>query len=208
MASKFSCRIRKPMNIRLALLCLMASFPVATQSQAQTAPVFAIPTQGSSVKFFVSASVPVSGTFNDWNADLACTSSDAANCVLSIQIQAGSVNTGSGLKDRKLKSDDFFAADKYPFFTFRSTKIVQTGPNAFEVDGRFTVRGVTKMEKLTLTVSGAGTGSGNINGTMAFNRKDYGISGSIPLVRIADTVQVTVDLKVLRTSGPPLILRK
>jgi polyisoprenoid-binding protein YceI len=40
--------------------------------------------------------------------------------------------------------------------TFKSTKIVQTGANAFEMDGNFTIRGVTKPEKLTLTVSGRG----------------------------------------------------
>ena len=72
------------------------------------------------------------------------------------------------------------------------------------MDGDFTIRGVTKPEKLTLTVTGAGTGSGTIKGTMAFNRKDYGINGQIPLVRIADEVDVTMDLKVTRTSGPPL----
>lgn len=204
----FSCHVRKRKSAGLALLCFAAPFAVAATCQAQTAPVFAIPTQGSSVKFVVSASVPVSGTFDRWNADLACTSTDAASCVMNIQIQAGSVNTGSGLKNRKLMSDDFFAAEQYPLFSFRSTKITQTGSNTFEMDGNFTVRGVTKVEKLTLTVSGAGTGAGTIRGTMAFNRKDYGINGSIPLVRIADRVEVTVDLNVRRTSGPALILRK
>src|SRR5947199_4816142 len=136
MVNNFSCRVRKMASKSAppALLCLTASLAMAVNCQAQTAPVFAIPSEGSSVKFFVSASVPVSGTFDKWTADLACTSSDAATCVLSIKIQAASVNTGSGLKDRKLKSDDFFAAEKYPLFTFRSTKVTQTGANTFETD--------------------------------------------------------------------------
>jgi polyisoprenoid-binding protein YceI len=33
---------------------------------------------------------------------------------------------------------------------FIRTKIVQTGPDTFEVDGDFTIRGVSKAEKLTL----------------------------------------------------------
>jgi polyisoprenoid-binding protein YceI len=92
--------------------------------------------------------------------------------------------------------------------TFKSTKIVQTGPDTFEVDGNFTIRGVTKPEKLTLTVSGAGTGSGEIKGTMAFDRKDYGMNSGIPFIRIADRVEVTVDLKGKRVSGPPLELKQ
>ena len=59
-------------------------------------------------------------------------------------------------------------------------------------------------EMLTLTVSGKGTGSGSIKGTMAFDRKDYGMNHGIPFIKIADRVEVTVDLKVKRTSGPPL----
>jgi polyisoprenoid-binding protein YceI len=60
-----------------------------------------------------------------------------------------------------------------PYITFHSTKLVQTGTNIFEVDEDFTIRGVKKAEKLTLTVGGAGTGSGMIQGTMAFDRKQW-----------------------------------
>jgi len=35
-----------------------------------------------------------------------------------------------------------------PYITFHSTKLVQTGPDTFDVDGDFTIRGVKKAEKL------------------------------------------------------------
>lgn len=184
-------------------LCLLA--PVAGRAEAP--PVFQITPGESSVKFFVDASVSVSGTFDKWSSTLTFSSSDAATGVLDIKIQAASVDTGNGLKDRKLKGDDFFDVANNPLITFHSTKIVKTGPETVEVDGDFTIRGVTKPEKLSLTVSGAGTGSGEIKGTMAFNRKDYGINGSIPLVRIADRVEVTVALKAKRLSGPPVVFK-
>jgi hypothetical protein len=56
-----------------------------------------------------------------------------------------------------------------------------------------------------MTVAGKGTGKGTIKGIMAFDRKDYGINGSIPFVKIADRVEVNVDLKVNQTSGPRLV---
>jgi polyisoprenoid-binding protein YceI len=123
---------------------------------------------------------------------------------LDIKIQADSVNTGSGMKDGKLKSKDFFDAKQDPLITFHSTKFVQTGPGAIEVDGDFTIRGVTKPEKLMFTVTGAGTGSGSIKGTMAFDRKDYGMNKGIPFVTVADRVEVIVDLTGKRVSGPPM----
>jgi polyisoprenoid-binding protein YceI len=159
----------------------------------------------STIKFSVKASVALTGTFDKWNATLTFASADVTAGVLDVEIQAASVNTGSGMKDGKLKSKDFFDVEADPLITFKSTKIVPSGPDTFEVDGDFTIRGVTKPEKLTLTVSGEGTGSGTITGTMAFDRKDYGMNSGIPFIKIADRVEVTVDLKAKRVSGPPLV---
>jgi len=72
---------------------------------------------------------------------------------------------------------------------------VQTGPDTIEFDGDFTIRGVTKQEKLNFTVTGKRTGSGTIKGTMAFDRKQYGMNSGIPFIKIADRVDVSVDLK-------------
>ena len=194
--------------MRLFALCLLASALFPSLSRAQEAPVFAITQAESSIAFNVKASVAIQGTFDQWHATLTFTSPDVTTGVLDVKIQAASVDTGSGFKDSKLKSDDFFAVDQNPLITFKSTKIVQSGPNTFEVDGNFTIRGVTKPEKLTLAVSGKGTGSGEINGTMAFDRKDYGMNSGIPFIRIADRVEVTVALKGSRVSGPPLVFKQ
>ena len=195
-------------GMRLVALCLLASVGVPSMSLAQQAPVFAITQANSSIAFSVKASVPIQGTFDKWDAALTFASPDVTTGVLAVNIQAASVDTGSGFKNSKLKSDDFFAVDQNPLITFKSTKIVQSGPNTFEVDGDFTIRGVTKPEKLTLAVSGKGTGSGEISGTMAFDRKNYGMNSGIPFIRIADRVEVTVALKGTRVSGPPLVFKQ
>jgi polyisoprenoid-binding protein YceI len=172
------------------------------------APVFEITPVESKIKFDVEASVAIEGTFDKWDATLTFTSPDVATGVLDIKIQAASVDTGSGMKNGKLKGKDFFDVKQNPLITFKSTKLVQTGPDTFEVDGDFTIRGVTKPEKLTLTVSGKGTGSGAIKGTMAFDRKQYGMNSGIPFIKIADRVEVAVDLKANRVSGPQVDLKQ
>jgi polyisoprenoid-binding protein YceI len=195
-------------SLRVAVLCILVTGTFASLSRAQTVPVFVITPETSSVKFFVKASVALEGTFDKWDATLTFTSTDVTTGVLDIKIQAASVNSGSGMKDGKLKSKDFFDVEKDPLITFHSKKIAQTGPTTFDVQGDFTIRGVTKPETLTLTVSGVGTGTGNIKGTMAFDRKDYGMNSGIPFIKIADRVEVTVDLKGKRVSGPPLALKE
>lgn len=150
----------------------------------------------------------IEGNFDKWDATLTFSSTDATSGVLDIKIQAATVNTGSGMKDDKLRSKDFFDVKQDPLITFHSTKIVQTGPNTFDIPGKITIRGVTKDETLNLVVSGKGTGTGDIKGTMAFDRKDYGMNSGIPFIKIADRVEVTVDLHGKRISGPPLVFKE
>jgi polyisoprenoid-binding protein YceI len=170
--------------------------------------VFKVTPVESSITFDVEASVAIKGKFDKWDASLTFTSPDVSTGVLDIKIQADSVDTGSGMKNNKLKGKNFFNVKENPNITFHSTKIVQTGPDTFEVDGDFTIRGVSKAEKLTLKVEGAGTGAGTVNGAMAFDRKQYGMNSGIPFIRIADRVEVDVNLKAARVSGPPVALKK
>lgn len=172
------------------------------------APVFKVAPAESSIQFDVEASVAIKGTFDKWDASLTFTSADASSGVLEINIQADSVDTGSGMKNSKLKSKDFFDVKQNPLITFQSDKVTQTGPGTFEVEGDFTIRGVSKKEKLTLTVEGAGTGTGTITGTMAFDRKQYGMNSGIPFIKIADRVEVNTKLKVNRVSGPPVTFKQ
>src|ERR1700747_1234535 len=194
--------------LRFGVFCLLvlAMFPPWRRAQV---PVFEITPVQSSIKFDVKlSSVKIAGKFDKWDATLKFTSPDETTGVLEINIQAASVDTGSGLKNRKLKGKDFLDVEKNPVITFKSTKIVKTGHETYEVDGDFTIRGVSNQEKLTLTVSGKGTGSGEIKGKMIFNRKDYGMNKGIPFIKIADHVDVDFHLKGKRVGGPPLSLKR
>jgi len=158
----------------------------------------------SSIKFDVKASVDIAGKFDKWDASFTFTSPDETTGVLEITIHAASVDTGSGMKNGKLKGKDFFDVEQNPAITFKSTKIVKTGHETYEVDGDFTIRGVSNPEKMTLTVSGKGTGSGEITGKMVFNRKHYGMKKGIPFIKIADHVDVNFHPKGNRVSGTQL----
>jgi len=193
--------------MRLAALGILASILMPPMAQAQV-PVFAITKENSTVQFSVKASVTIAGKFDKWDATLTFPSTDVTAGVLDIRIQAASVNTGSGMKDDKLRSKDFFNVKDDPYITFHSTKIVQTGPTTFDIPGTFTIRGVSKPETLTFTVTGKGTGTGSIKGTMAFDRKEFGMNSGIPFIKIADRVEVSVDLTGKRLSGPPLVFKE
>jgi polyisoprenoid-binding protein YceI len=193
--------------MRLAIVGLLAAAVMPSLSRAQ-GPIFTITPEQSDVKFFVKASVAIDGKFKKWDATLTFPSTDATSGVLDVKIYADSVDTGSGMKDDKLKSKDFFNAKDDPYITFHSTKVTQTGPNTFDVLGTFTIRGVSKPETLNLTLTGKGTGEGTIKGTMAFDRKEFGMNSGIPFIKIADRVEVDLALKGHKVSGPPLVFKE
>jgi polyisoprenoid-binding protein YceI len=202
-------RILMLYNMRLAILIVLASAVLPTVSRAQ-APLYVITPENSSIKFHVESSIALDGRFDKWTGTLTFTSPDVTTGVLDLQIQAASVNTGSGMKDGKLKGEDFFNAKQNPVIRFRSTKVVQTGPVTFELPGDFTIRGVSKPETLRMTISGKerGSGTGAIEGTMAFDRKEYGMDSGIPFIRIADRVEVTVNIRGKKVGGPALVFKQ
>jgi polyisoprenoid-binding protein YceI len=191
--------------LRLVVLpfVVLGVFVPCGRAQAQ-GPVYEIVREHSWIKFHVKSSATIAGKFDEWDANLTFPSPDERTGSLDIKIEAASVDTGSGLKNGKLKSKDFFDVEQNPDILFKSTKFVPTGPHTYEVDGDFTIRGVSNPEKLTLTVSGRGTGSGEVHGAMIFNRKDYGMTKGIPFIKIADHVDVNFRLHWKHVGGPPL----
>jgi polyisoprenoid-binding protein YceI len=187
----------------MTVLCLSAVVVFVPRGQAQV-PVYEITPIHSSIKFHVKSSTTIAGKFDKWDAGIRFTSPDETTGILEIKIEAASVDTGSGLKNGKLKSKDSFDVEQNPYITFKSTKFVPAGPHTYDVDGDFTIRVVSNPEKLTLTVSGKGTGSGELHGAMVFNRKNYGMNKGIPFISIADHVDVNFHLKWKHVGGPPL----
>ena len=87
--------------MRLTLLFLLTSAVLMSASPAED-PVFEITTEESTIKFEVEASVAIVGKFDKWDAKLTFTSPELSTGVLDIKIQAASVDTGNGMKNRKL----------------------------------------------------------------------------------------------------------
>lgn len=196
----------------MCLAVLLAS-PELSHAQASKKPAgkpeikYEITPVSSKVRFRVKASIPIEGTFERWDARLSFASTNPSSGVLELKIQADSVHTGSNMKDEKLKSENCFNVKKHPHITFRSTRIRQTSPHTFEVVGTATIRGISKTETLTFIADREGEGRGEIAGSLWFDRRDFDLGGSIPFVKIADEVELTIDFKAKRISGPPLLFK-
>src|SRR5207245_10196092 len=60
------------------------------------------------------------------------------------QIDSTSSDTRSKKRDDRLRSAEFFNAEKFPRVTFKSRSVKQTGPQRGDILGDFTMHGVTR----------------------------------------------------------------
>ncbi len=68
-----------------------------------------------------------------------------------ITIDAKSVDTGYALFNEHIQGEDFFDTAKYPTITYQSTAVKFDGDKPVAVEGKLTVKGVTKPVTLTIT---------------------------------------------------------
>lgn len=115
---------------------------------------------------------------------------------LDVSVDVGSVFTPSDKLTGELKSDAWLDAGKFPAMTFKSTKVVKTGPDSAKVTGDLTLHGVTKSETLTVKFNGAGVNpldkkySTGFEATGKIKRTDFGVKTYVPL--IGDEVTLTI----------------
>ena len=95
----------------------------------------------------------VTGQFKSFDATLTAEAEDFSDAAVTFTADINSVDTRSEQRDTHLKSDDFFAADKYPQLKFTSTSFTKNGDD-YIVKGDLTIRDVTKPIELKADFNG------------------------------------------------------
>jgi len=120
------------------------------------------------------------GNFKVFGGSVESPSADFENAVIKFDIDVTSINTDNEMRDKHLKGDDFFAADKFPKATFISKTFKKVKGNQYKLVGDLTMRGVTKPVTFDVTYNGIGKDSYG-RSVAAFkmkgkiNRMDYGV---------------------------------
>jgi len=96
----------------------------------------------------------VRGRFTDFSGTVQFDESHVEQSKVSLTINAASIDTGTADRDTHLKSDDFFAVDKFPTLTFVSSRVVKKSAEHFDVVGTFTIRDVSKEITVPVTFLG------------------------------------------------------
>jgi polyisoprenoid-binding protein YceI len=122
-------------------------------------------------------------------------------------IQADSIDTGNKVRDDHLRSADFLDAARHPAVEFRGGPLTGTGESTWRLDGRLTLRGVTRPVPLELVYFGTGPDlQGGVRlacrATAELHRHDFGMTFNqvvqAGISAIGTTVRVELDIQAVR----------
>jgi polyisoprenoid-binding protein YceI len=160
----------------------------------------------SSVEFHVKhlGIATVKGVFTDFEGTLESTPEGAS---AHGSVKVASVDTREPARDEHLRSPDFFDVEKFPEISFKSTSITPVDDEEFEIEGDFTIHGVTHPLKLKATVEGTETGMQGeervgISATAQINRSDYDMKFNMALgsgnVVVSDKVKILLEVSAVK----------
>jgi len=199
---------------KIMIMAALVSITGAYMTQAKEAPEKSTPTAAtwkvdkshSSVKFKVSHLTvsEVEGKFKVFNGDIEAPAADFNNAKINFTADVNSINTDDEGRDKHLKSDDFFNAEKYPAMSFTSTSFRKVKGNVYALEGNLTIRDVTKKVKFAVLYGGTikdpwGNTKAGFKATSKISRKAYGLKwntlteagGAV----VGDEVSIALDME-------------
>lgn len=119
-----------------------------------------------------------------------------------IVIDTTSVDTGSPTFNEHIQGEDFLDTAKYPTATFKSTKVVFAGDKPASIEGKLTIKGITKPVTLTVTSFQAmphpmlKRDAIGANATVTVKRSEFNAGKYAPYV--GDDVQIDIAVEAIK----------
>ena len=182
--------------------------PATTQTSTLPLGTWKVDPVHSSVEFQVKhlGIATVKGQFTEFEGTLEVT---PAGVRAHGSVQTASVDTREPQRDGHLRSADFFDADQHPQIAFESTSVRAIDDEDFEIEGDFTLHGVTRPLKLIATLEGTETDPQGqqrvgVSATAQINRSDHDMKFNMALgsgnVVVGDKVKILLDVSAVKVN--------
>ena len=135
----------------------------------------------SNVRFTVTHMVvsETDGSFKIFDGTVEHTKADWSDAKINFTVDINSINTDNENRDKHLKGDDFFNAEKFPTAKFVGKTFKPLGNNKYELVGDLTIRDVTKSIKFDVKFGGIAASTrgdkAGFKATTTINRFDYNL---------------------------------
>jgi polyisoprenoid-binding protein YceI len=150
----------------------------------------------------------VRGQFGTFEGTAHVDAADPTASSVQLTIDSASVTTGSPDRDGHLRSADFFDAEQFPQWTFRSTEVSRDG-ETWTVTGDLTIKDVTKSVAIDFEHTGSavdpfGNTRVGFEGELSVNRKDWGLTWNAALetggVLVSEKVKLDFDISAIKSA--------
>ena len=191
--------------IRAVAVCVLLIFATgAMASPLQVEQSRYVVKTSSKIEFHATSTfAKVVGVFHSWEANMKMPADKFTDAALVLEIDAGSVTTGSGLRDKEVKGKNFFSVQEHPQIRFASKSIsADATPTKYQMVGELTIRGITQPVAVSITLLRQDDGHEWVDGSFSFNRRDFGITHNLPFDKIANTVLVQFHLDTVNSTAP------
>ena len=148
----------------------------------------------------------VTGKFRSFEGKLESASEDFDGAKAHFSLSVDSIDTNVADRDAHLKSDDFFAADRFPHITFDGV-LKKSGDEDYALVGHLTMRDVTKEVVLDVTyggvmVDGYGQTKAGFEIEGKINRKEFGLQWDMVTeaggVVVSDQVKLNLNIQLTK----------
>jgi polyisoprenoid-binding protein YceI len=167
----------------------------ATERKTVAPARWSLEDNGSSVGFTVKSLwglTPVRGDFDRFAGSYEV---GRNGTTIELTIDADSVDTGNEMRDKHLRSPDFFDVDDHPQVRFRSSRVHEVGDGMLQVAGNLEVAGIVEPVELAAVVEPVGDGF-VIEATTTVDQRRFGMSsGLLGMIRPPATLHVEALLK-------------
>ena len=150
----------------------------------------------------------VTGEFKNFEGNIATDKSDFSDAKINFTIDINSINTDNEQRDKHLKSDDFFNAEKFPKMIFTGKSLQKVSDDKYKLTGDLTIRDVTKPVTLDVTYNGTikdpyGNTKAGFKITGDINRFDYNLKWNALMEAggavVGKIVHMTVNLELQKS---------
>jgi polyisoprenoid-binding protein YceI len=169
---------------------LFATLLISNFALAQT---YLATDEGSKVHFTIkNFGIKTGGDFTGLKGTIVFNPKALATSSMNVSVDANSVNTDNGSRDKHLRKEEYFNVEKFPLLTFVSTKITESSTaGRFFIFGNLTIKGVTKAIQFGFSATPSASGYA-FTGDFEINRRDFGVGGSSAVM--ADKLKVTLTV--------------
>jgi polyisoprenoid-binding protein YceI len=138
----------------------------------------------------------VDGYFKSFTSKLTSSKEDFSDAVFELTAETNSINSENEMRDKDLRSPNFFDVEKFPTLTFKSTSFKKVSGNTYALVGDLTIKGITKSITMDVTVMGpephprTKKPAIGIKAICKIKRKDFGVGTGTPEVMVSDEVEL------------------